>query len=259
MTDPHHPDPDELASAHLDGETSPEEAARVDADPDLRDRVEELRDVQAAVRAPVTTDASRREAAITAALAAFAEDEAPTPAVRGTVTPLAPRRSPSPRAAQVLRVAAIVLLVALLIPVALSLGDGGSDDEASFDSTGAAISGGDDRASESGGEAAPEEDAGLGAAPSGAVVDLGSFDDLDALAEAAGARAADEQASRGSGTTTADAAFTPAPDCRPDAEGIRARAVVAGEPVLVLIAEVGDGQALTVLSEDCVVLEERRI
>ena len=55
MTDPH--DLDELASAHLDGATSPEEAALVDADPALQARVEELRAVRDAVwaRCPPST------------------------------------------------------------------------------------------------------------------------------------------------------------------------------------------------------------
>ena len=71
MTDPTF---DELASAHLDGATTPEEAARVAADPALQARVEELRRIRDAVAEVPSVDPARRDAAIAAALAAFADD-----------------------------------------------------------------------------------------------------------------------------------------------------------------------------------------
>lgn len=46
-------DPDELASAYLDGEVTPEEAALVEGDPALRARVEDLRRVAGALGSPV--------------------------------------------------------------------------------------------------------------------------------------------------------------------------------------------------------------
>ena len=71
-----HPD-DELASAHLDGATTPEEAARVESDPALLARVEVLRSVRAAVALPDRpVDPARRDAAIAAALAAVADEDA---------------------------------------------------------------------------------------------------------------------------------------------------------------------------------------
>src|SRR5687767_10598959 len=45
-------DPDELASAYLDGEVTPREAALVESDPALRQRVEELRQAAAAMAGP---------------------------------------------------------------------------------------------------------------------------------------------------------------------------------------------------------------
>jgi hypothetical protein len=259
MTDPHRPDLDELASAHLDGTTSPEDAARLAADPVLRARVERLREIQAAIRAEPPVDEARRESAIAAALAAFAEEAAEvTPAARATVTPLAPRRAPSPRANQLLRIAAVVILVALLVPLVLSLGDGGGDDEASFDRTGAAIEGandgGEDTSAQAGGEVAPESD---GATLDGAdVPDLGSFDDLDALARAT-SRLAEERQQTLSTVPAADSS-TRAFQCRPDVGGVRATATVAGEPVVVVIGRTGDRTVVTVLAaDDCTVLDER--
>lgn len=68
------PDRDELASAYLDGVATPDEVARVEADTDLRARVEELRAVRDAVGATVASPtAADRDRAIEAALAAFGE------------------------------------------------------------------------------------------------------------------------------------------------------------------------------------------
>ena len=64
MTD--HDPLDDLASAHLDGVTTPEEAARVAADPELVARVEALRAVRAAVASSPAADPDRREQAIAA-------------------------------------------------------------------------------------------------------------------------------------------------------------------------------------------------
>ncbi|MEY2423312.1 MAG: hypothetical protein QOI95_3379 [Acidimicrobiaceae bacterium] len=64
------PDPDELASAYLDDDASVDERARVEADPALLARVEELRTVRDALRDPVTPPSTvERDAAIHAALA----------------------------------------------------------------------------------------------------------------------------------------------------------------------------------------------
>ena len=64
MTDDETPDPlDDLASAHLDGLTSPDDAARIEGDPALAERVAAFGEVRELLRAPVAIDARRREAA----------------------------------------------------------------------------------------------------------------------------------------------------------------------------------------------------
>lgn len=60
MTDGHHPPDDELVSAYLDGEATPAEVARVEAEPALRARAAELRKISQAVGAvPPTSEAAR--------------------------------------------------------------------------------------------------------------------------------------------------------------------------------------------------------
>jgi len=129
-----HPDPlDELASAHLDGATTAEEAARVEADPDLLARVEALRAVRAALAVAPLVDDERREHAIAVALAAYDEQRrAPGAAAAGSLTPLAARRHrPSPRAWRVVGAAAAVAALAALVPLLASLSpDSSSDDSA---------------------------------------------------------------------------------------------------------------------------------
>ncbi len=63
---------DLLASSYLDGEATPEEVAMIERDPALRDRVEELRVAQVAMRAPVPQPSmGLKEEQLAAALAAF--------------------------------------------------------------------------------------------------------------------------------------------------------------------------------------------
>ena len=143
MTDPFL---DELASAHLDGATTPEEAARIAADPSLQARVEALRQVRAALGEVPPADPVAREAGIAAALEAFAE-AAPTERSGALPAPpvLAPRRGPSSTALRVLGAAAAIALLALLVPVLGRLADG-DDQQASFEQTGSAIGGAPDAA-----------------------------------------------------------------------------------------------------------------
>lgn len=62
------PDQDELASAYLDGEANADERARVEGDPRLLARVDELRGVREALSAPVTLPTeAERDAMVTAA------------------------------------------------------------------------------------------------------------------------------------------------------------------------------------------------
>ncbi len=121
----HHDPLDDLASAHLDGATTPEEAARVQADPSLSARVEALRLVRTAMAATAPPDGGRREQAIAAALMAYDEDRTVTP-----LTPVASRhRGPAQRSWRVASVAAAVAALAALVPLLASLSSG-SDDSA---------------------------------------------------------------------------------------------------------------------------------
>lgn len=78
MTDPIPRPDDELVSAVLDGEATPDERALVEADPAARRRLAELRRVRDLVAAPVPVAGSVREAAIAAALAQFDGAAGPT-------------------------------------------------------------------------------------------------------------------------------------------------------------------------------------
>lgn len=197
MTDPHDPrhasdelDPlDELASAHLDGHTTPEQAARVGADPDLLARVARLDAVRAAVRATPTqpADDARRDAAVAAALQAFDAAAPPVPATApASVTPLASRWRARRRTFQLAGIAAAVALLALAVPLLGRLDDG-SDDDASDEA--ATVLEGDQGGEGSAADRAAPEDATAGADSTTAMaalapVELGSFQDTDGLAAA---------------------------------------------------------------------------
>ncbi len=148
MTDDDHLD--DLASAYLDGAASPAEAARVEGDPALLARVEQLRAVRVALGELPPLDAVRRDLAVRAAVAAFeaeakAEDDAAAPGAHGSVTSLAEvaaRRGPPARLVQLAGAAAVVLLLAALVPFLASLGGSSDDDEAGgFEETAGEIGG----------------------------------------------------------------------------------------------------------------------
>jgi hypothetical protein len=172
MTDP---DTDELLSRVLDDEATPEERAQVQADPALQTRLQQLqaaRGVLAGPVAPLLPD-------VVDQLVARALDPAPDVAAPpAPVIPLHRRRAV--RAA--LSAAAVLLVVALAVPVLRNLGTGTGTDTASDqastsdDSTGSA-------AAELAGPTVDDE---------GSLGDLGAFDDLHAVAAAlAGAPAAE--------------------------------------------------------------------
>lgn len=275
MTDPDHLD--ELASAHLDGTTSPEEAAQVAADPALQARVDELRAVRAAVGALPPVDAARRDAAIAAALAAFEEgdsgaEDGPAAGVT-SLAAVAARRGPSPRALRLVGVAAAVVLLAALVPL---LGRLGSSDDAetatrgqTFEETGSSIS--DGATSDAGsaplaGSTVPEGTTTASAAAP--PTDLGRFDDLAALVAAVDARAAQEI---GDALTGLEAGSDSGDGCLSErstqarANGARtigaATATVAGDDVVALIVtDANGGRTLQVfLAETCTLLAERAI
>ncbi|MET0902255.1 MAG: hypothetical protein ABWZ52_03355, partial [Acidimicrobiales bacterium] len=115
MTDPH--ELDDLASAHLDGATTAEEAARVAADPVLRARVEELRAVRDALAQVPPVDAAVRDQAIATALSALDEDDGPVAPVAPVTELTARRRGRSRSVARAVSAAAVVVLLAVLVPV----------------------------------------------------------------------------------------------------------------------------------------------
>jgi len=262
MTDPFL---DELASAHLDGATTPEEAARIAADPSLQARVEALRQVRAALSEVPPADPVAREAGIAAALEAFAEA---TPTERSGALPappvLAPRRGPSSTALRVLGAAAAIALLALLVPVLGRLADG-DDQQASFEQTGSTIGGAPDAAAGGAEDAAtPTTTASRGLAA------VGSFDDLAALLAAVEADRSPElfESIPASGSAVDEEPATcPPPTVQDGATSTsgstirQARAALAGDAVIVTV-RTEPGGARTVLvqrADDCTIVAERSL
>lgn len=256
MTDPHDPrlptdelDPlDELASAHLDGQTTPEEAARVDADPDLVARVARLAAARAVVRAaPVEPPgAARRDALLTAALEAFDAAAAPVGAT-APVTPIVSRWRATRRTFQLAGIAAAVALLALAVPLLGRLDSGTEGDRS--DEAATALS---EREAGSAADSAAPEDATAGADSTTtfavpAPVDLGGFADLDELAAAVRAHlpATDQTSSPEAATT-----YTPLPGCAAEATGpdpaphFSALATLGGRAVVVVVRDSADGGAV---------------
>jgi hypothetical protein len=191
-------DPDELASALLDGLLTDDEAAAAMRDPAVVARLAELAAVREAVRRPPAgPDAVARERGLAAALAAFdAGDEAGEPRTTGvpggtTVSPRG-RRGETPwrprgTAGRRWLTAAAVVLAVVGLGVLVSNWDPGGDDA---DTAGNAATGIDDAGrSGTAAEEAPEggaaeEHAAPSVAPGG-IVDLGEVDSPEALAERA--------------------------------------------------------------------------
>jgi hypothetical protein len=253
-----HPD-DELVSAYLDGEVDDDERQRVESDPELRRRAEELGAAARAVAAPVAPlDEVTSRRLIDTAVAAASDPAPPAPDVVGP--PARRHRRPLAWAGA----AAAVVVGLVLVGVLPDDGDGDdvalterSDDVATFEADREATAG--DAAAEaapggdagSGGAPEAEESAGPGSdsgadesAPSAAELedadgadgagpvpaagtDLGALPDLDALVAAA-RRAA------GSTATAPTGGPCPAPS-RPDRLTLEARATVAGVEYLVRV------------------------
>jgi anti-sigma factor RsiW len=164
----------ELASAYLDGEVSPDERARVEADPELMAQVDELRAIAEALRGgltPLTDDraAEQRRRAIQAGRAA-------PPAA-----PAAPRRRtwlPAPVAA-----AAVIVVIALVgVWLLVAAGGGGSNDDLSSagSSSGARTESAPTQASTTSSGSATPTGAGTG------LTDLGAFSTRAGLTAALG-------------------------------------------------------------------------
>lgn len=265
--DPHQIDPlDDLASAHLDGQTTPAEDAQVAGDPAVAARVAELAAVRAAMQSdgpPV--DEVRREASIAAALAAFDEGraEAAAPAGSAGVTPIAvaaARRRVSRRNVQVIGAVAVAVALAVAVPL---LGVLDSDSPSEDLATSPVEESAEDTAERDGGDAAggAADDfatAGPLAMSPTAPVDLGTFEDLDALEAAVATHVAapfaattGDQASPTTAARTAEAASACSGADDAGQLVLTGTATLEDRPVLVFVHESTDG-ARTVRVVDAV-------
>jgi hypothetical protein len=259
---------DALASAHLDGLTTAEEAARIAADADLRARVAALEAVRAALRAPVPTDEAARERAISAALAAAAVE--PAGATVTDLSAVAARRATPSRVLRIVGVAAALVLLALAVPLLAQMGGDSADDETA---SVADAPEGPDQATEERAEAddgaaagggAPSTQAQVGAdaysagdesAAEGGLAEVGSlgrFDDADALAARVAELLGDEGLSgpRPATSSSPERASTGGA-CAGEAEGaseagasviLVGSAVLEGREVRVTVVERADGR-----------------
>jgi hypothetical protein len=263
--DPTRPDltPDELASAHVDGLTTPDEVARIGADPDLQARVARLQAARDAVRVPdLPPDDDRREAAIAAALGAVP----PVPETGAApVDELAARRGRATRRLGWAAAVAAAVALALVLPRVLD-GDSGSDQttgaaapKSSADQDSADRSRAADTFSESAGAASGAPTAGSTTTLAdqyltAASTDLGSVEDLEGLVEPA-RRALESPPSPPVPTSAplapdeatclrdqAAQATAPAePGDQPPTVILSATATVHGERALVLVIQRADG------------------
>ncbi len=269
MNDPTSDPRDELASAHLDGETTPAEAARVAADPEVAARVAAFEEVRNAMRAEVAADPHRRDAAIAAALAALDEGSEQPGGPGGGVTPISAARRGRLRWARAVGVAAAAVLVAAVVPMLLD-GDEGGEDMASREAAPSLEddSAGDRPAEE--GQAGSAFDAGPGAAGGGgstelsaaAIRDLGAHGDLATLTDAV--RATLDPAAGPEADLPAPLSGEAAPsertvDClRRTAEAVLATgsatvtlegtATLDGLPVVVVVGTAADGTRVLVVA-----------
>ncbi|MFZ6004483.1 MAG: hypothetical protein ACOYXM_11190 [Actinomycetota bacterium] len=255
MTDSHDP-LDELASAHLDGDTGPQEAARIAVDPDLAERLAAFGRVREQLRGEgPQIDDLQRERAIAAALDAFDEAGAAASSAHVPVAavPLV-SRSRTLRTMRWVGVAAAIALLALAVPFLDRL-DSGSNDQAAtgLDATSEDASGGAATMRDT--EDSASADA-LVAAPGGELVDLGSFSGTADLADSVRAQLAARSAAMQ--TTTAPAVETSggesAPLCEAEKKSLggaiaySALATLDDQAVLVVVRDDAEGgQTMLVL------------
>jgi hypothetical protein len=138
-----------LASAYLDGELTPEERWRAEADPLVLDEVDAMRDVRARLATVPPPDRDRREAAIAAALAMATTD---------VVAPARPATRTHRRTRWLAPLAAAAAVVVLVVGGIVALRRGDSDDDTAT-RTDEATTQLLDEASESGADDADQETA----------------------------------------------------------------------------------------------------
>jgi hypothetical protein len=216
MTAPH--DPDDLASALLDGLLTDDEAGAARRDPAVAARLAELAEVREAVgRRPAELDPAARERGLAAALAAYdaadgttGEGE-PDEAVGGAVTPLGPARAaaspgasgtatpwrPHGRARRRWLTAAAVMLVVVGLGALASNWDTGGDSPDSANQEAATDrSSNEAGAGDSASEGAGTDESTPYGGESSSTVDLGDVDSSDALADRVRTILAERLASR---------------------------------------------------------------
>jgi hypothetical protein len=275
--------PDELASAHVDGLATPEQVARIEADPDLVARVARLQAARDAVRLPDgPPDPDRREVAIAAALA-----EATTAAADpGPVVDLSTRRRAATRWLGWAAAAAAAVALAVALPRVLDRSEGSQDTTVAAAPKSSSESAADDQrqtadsplsadastsmqaptAAVGGAEAGPSATAPdvLARPP----VDLGSADDLEDLVEPARQALADGTTpdaqtpppSPEDATCLADQAATATAPAEPGGVAptlvLSATAAIDGARVLVLVVEQPDGtrELLAIRAAGCELL-----
>jgi len=239
-------DPDEVASAYVDGEATIEERARVESDPALLTGVEELRSVRDALAEPVVPPtAAERDTAIQAALRAA--NVIDIKAARGQ------RR---------LRIASIAAAIVLVVGLAgVLIRAAGNDTTQKFNAVASSIGSAADsqRAEQATGAAA----GGATATGSSAVgrPALGSFADQSSLAAATQAQVHNpapnqsKQADTAAPTAAPDATTTTTPVCvvppPPDAanEVYAATAILQGHSVQVDVFTIADGSLVLVVTD----------
>ena len=190
-------DPDDLASALLDGLLTDDEAAVARRDPAVVARLAELAAVREAVRRPPAgPDPVARERGLAAALAAFeagddAAEQRGAGAPVGSTVAAGTRWRPRGTAGRRWLTAAAVVLAVVGLGVLASNWDTGSDNADNAAQGGETTGDSDDAGGGSGSATVEEPEGGTaeqGAAPTvapGGIVDLGEVDSSEALAERA--------------------------------------------------------------------------
>jgi hypothetical protein len=289
MSDPR--DPDDLASALLDGLLSDDDAAVARRDPAVAARLAELAAVRDAVRqAPRGADPAARERGLAAALAAYdAPDEADQPGEAGVrsmrggraARPAAPRPDtpwrPHGSAHRRWLTAAAIVLVVVGVGILARNWDTGTADEASTARGDSSSEGdGSNAAEEAGG--GTDESAPPGDGTQLAIVDLGDVDSAAALAERArvvlAGRSADApsaapggEAESGQGQSAADAVTAA---CADDAQAerlaagsegvvLRGRASLDGQPVDVWVVGASGDERVVAVDASCAVVVDRSL
>lgn len=182
---------DEVVSAYLDGEATPEERARVENDPRLQQRLAEFRQVATAVGTPhffpeaPARDALLAQAVTQSTIAPTTREEPGSGKGIAPVIDLAARRR---RTTIVLSAAAAVLVIAIAVPAALRTADSGQDDVAAIETANDQLEDRTDASPDDGAsEAADDGDTGNGFEPSAPNTTTGAADTTPQSTTATGA------------------------------------------------------------------------